>query len=313
MLGSLVVCFFALHRSVPELPDITVYLEALRDRIVGKTIEHAILASPFLLRSVDPPFDRVNGRTVVSVERLGKRLVIGLGDDLWLVLHLMIAGRLHWKKKKPARPSRRDLLSLGFATGTLTLTETGTKKRASLYIVRGRTNLRTHDPGGLELLQIDCETFRQRLTRSNHTLKRALTDPRIFSGVGNAYSDEILHHAGLSPVTLTQSLEHSEITRLFNSAREVLDQWTKRLRRQTGTKFPEKVTAFRPEMSVHGRYGEPCPTCTTKVQRIRYASNETNYCPRCQTGGKLLADRALSRLLKSDWPKTIDELESKLD
>ena len=224
MLGSRVVCFFALHRSVPELPDITVYLEALRDRIVGKTIEHAILASPFLLRSVDPPFDRVNGRTVVSVERLGKRLVIGLGDDLWLVLHLMIAGRLHWKKKKPARPSRRDLLSLGFATGTLTLTETGTKKRASLYIVRGRSNLRTHDPGGLELLQIDCETFRQRLTRSNHTLKRALTDPRIFSGVGNAYSDEILHHAGLSPVTLTQSLERSEITRLFNSAREVLDQ-----------------------------------------------------------------------------------------
>jgi formamidopyrimidine-DNA glycosylase len=294
---------------MPELPDITVYVDALRDRIAGHCLERVRVLSPFLLRSVEPPLDAAVGLRVVELERLGKRIAIGLETDLWLVLHLMIAGRLHWRDSWPARPARQTLLLLGFDTGTLTLTEAGTQKRASLHVVRGRRELARHDPGGLEVEGASAEEFRRVLERENHTLKRALTDPHLFSGIGNAYSDEILHRARLSPVLLTSKLSAEQSARLHAACRAVLSEWTARLRAQTAGTFPEGVTAFRPEMAVHGRYGEPCPICGTKVQRIRYATNETNYCPRCQTAGRLLADRSLSRLLKQDWPRSIEELD----
>ncbi len=292
---------------MPELPDITVYVEALEERVRGHVLESTRIAHPFLLRTFDPPLNALHGRRVDSLRRVGKRIALGLEDDYWLVIHLMIAGRLHWfpAGKKP----RAALASFHFDTGTLTLTEAGTQRRASLHVFGNSEQLAAHDPHGLEVLESGFETFRARLVAENHTLKRALTDPRAFSGIGNAYSDEILHHAGLSPVALTQRLDAAAIRKLYDAIRTVLPEWTRRLRADAHGGFPEKVTAFRPDMAVHGRFGLPCPECGTKVQRIRYAANETNYCPRCQTGGKLLADRALSRLLKSDWPKTVDELE----
>jgi formamidopyrimidine-DNA glycosylase len=294
---------------MPELPDITVYLEALEQRILQQRLERSRVLSPFLLRSVEPPLEAVHGATVASLERLGKRIAIGFDNDVWLVLHLMIAGRLQWRGDWPASPPRNALLALGFSSGTLLMTEAGTRKRASLHVVRGRAGLAAHERGGLELADATYERFAAVLGSVNHTLKRALTDPRLFSGIGNAYSDEILHRARLSPVTLTSRLTPEECARLYDATRNVLDEWVKRLREQANGEFPSKVTAFRDEMAVHGRYGAPCPVCGTRVQRIRYADNETNYCPRCQTGGRLLADRSLSRLLKKDWPKSIDELE----
>jgi formamidopyrimidine-DNA glycosylase len=294
---------------MPELPDITVYLEALEQRIRDRLLNRAVLKNPFLLRSVDPPLHAVEGRKVIGLRRLGKRIAIGLEGDLWLVLHLKIAGRLHWYAKDHRGKVRPSLLQLEFDDGTLTLTEAGSKRRASLHIVAGEEALRLHERGGLEVLDATFAQFRERLTRVNHTLKRALTDPTILSGIGNAYSDEILHRARLSPTAQTRHLDDMEWQRLFEATREVLMQWIQRLREQTQGRFPEKVTAFHDAMSVHGRYGKPCPVCGTEIQRIRYADNETNYCPRCQTGGKLLADRSLSRLLKDDWPKTIEALE----
>ena len=287
---------------MPELPDITVYVEALEQRVRGQALLAARIKHPFLLRTFDPPLSALEGRTVVALRRVGKRIALGFEGDLWLVFHLMVAGRLHWfaAGMKP----RAALAAFTFDSGTLTLTEAGTKRRASLHVFGSSPALAAHDPGGLEV-----QDFRARLVAENHTLKRALTDPRAFSGIGNAYSDEILHHAGLSPVALTQRLDEPSIRRLHDSIRTVLPDWTRRLRAEAGGGFPEKVTAFRADMAVHGRFGQPCRVCGTKVQRIRYAENETNYCPRCQTGGRLLADRALSRLLKSDWPKTVDELE----
>jgi formamidopyrimidine-DNA glycosylase len=292
---------------MPELPDITVYVEALEQRIRGHVLEAARIAHPFLLRTFDPPLSALQGRRVESLRRVGKRIALGFESDLWLVFHLMIAGRLHWfpAGKKP----RASLASFSFDSGTLTLTEAGTRRRAALHVFGSSRQLAAHDPGGLEVLEAGFEEFRARLVAENHTLKRALTDPRAFSGIGNAYSDEILHHAGLSPVALTQRLDAASIRKLYDSIRVVLPEWTGRLRADARGEFPEKVTAFRPDMAVHGRFGLPCPVCGTRVQRIRYAANETNYCARCQTGGRLLADRALSRLLKSDWPKTVDELE----
>ncbi len=294
---------------MPELPDIVVYIEALEKRILGQPLEHVRLASPFLLRSVNPPLSRVEGKTVRELRRVGKRIAIGLDDDLWLVLHLMIAGRLHWRPQgaKVSRP--RGLAAFDFPNGSLVLTEAGTKKRASLHVVSGEAGLSALDPGGLEVLDADLQEFTKVLTSSNHTLKRALTDPRSFSGIGNAYSDEILFEAQLSPVALTQKLKPEQIARLFDAIRRSLTQWAEKLRAEAGDEFPEKVTAFREGMAVHGRYHEPCPRCGAKIQRIRYADNETNYCANCQTGGKLLADRALSRLLREDWPRTLDELE----
>jgi formamidopyrimidine-DNA glycosylase len=294
---------------MPELPDITVYIEALEARILGQPLEGIRLASPFLLRTFDPPLKAVYGKPVHALRRLGKRIVIGFEDDLWLVLHLMIAGRLHWKQPGVKLAGRYALAAFDFPNGTLTLTEAGAKKRASLHVVCGEHALRLYDPGGLEALQADREAFRGALLRENHTLKRALTDPRLFSGIGNAYSDEILHRAGLSPLAMTEKLGDDEIDRLYEATRASLVDWTERLRLLYGQTFPEKVTAFRPDMAVHGKYGKPCPVCGTLVQRIRYADNETNYCPRCQTGGQLLADRSLSRLLRKDWPRTIEELE----
>jgi len=294
---------------VPELPDIVVYIEALEKRILGKRLDHVRIASPFLLRTVVPPVVDTEGKTVVRLRRLGKRICIGLEDDLWLVLHLMIAGRLHWRKRDAKLSPPRGLAAFDFANGTLLWTEAGSRKRASLYVVSGEDALSALDPGGLEVLESDLERFSFTLTSANHTLKRALTDPRLFSGIGNAYSDEILFDARLSPLTLTQKLKPEEIERLFVAVRKSLSQWTERLRQETGNEFPEKVTAFRSGMAVHGRYKEPCPRCQAKIQRIRYAANETNYCPNCQTAGKLLADRALSRLLREDWPKTPEELE----
>jgi formamidopyrimidine-DNA glycosylase len=294
---------------MPELPDITVYLEALEQRVRGTKLKGARVGHPFLLRTVDPPLSALFGRQVVALRRVGKRIAIGFDGDLWLVLHLMIAGRLHWFDAGTKKSARTSLAEFNFDTGTLTLTEAGTQRRAALHVFGSSAALAAHDPGGLEVLEAPYEEFRARLTAENHTLKRALTAPRTFSGIGNAYSDEILHHAGLSPVALTQKLDEASIRKLYDSIRVVLPDWTGRLRVAAHGGFPEKVTAFRPDMAVHGRFGKPCPACGTKVQRIRYAANETNYCPRCQTGGKLLADRALSRLLKSDWPKTIDELE----
>jgi formamidopyrimidine-DNA glycosylase len=294
---------------VPELPDIVVYIDALRKRIQGERMEHVRIASPFLLRTAVPPVSQAEGKKVVQLRRLGKRICIGLDNDLWLVLHLMIAGRLHWRKRDAKVSPPRGLAAFDFAHGTLLWTEAGSQKRASLHVVAGEEGLAALDPGGLEVLESDLERFAAALTSANHTLKRALSDPRMFSGIGNAYSDEILFEARLSPFALTQKLKPEEIERLFTAARTSLLQWTERLRQETGDNFPEKVTAFRPEMAVHGRYKEPCPHCQAKIQRIRYASNETNYCPTCQTGGKLLADRALSRLLREDWPKTPEELE----
>jgi len=293
---------------MPELPDITVYLEALEQRLLGTRFEGAHIAHPFLLRTVEPPLSALFGRRVTALRRVGKRVAIGFEGDHWLVLHLMIAGRLHWFAAGKRKGARAVLASFTFETGTLTLTEAGTRRRASLHILNG-AQLVAHDPGGLEVLEATYEEFRARLVSGNHTLKRALTAPRTFSGIGNAYSDEILHHAGLSPVALTQKLDEPSIRKLYDSVRTVLPEWTARLRADAHGEFPENVTAFRPDMAVHGRFGKPCPVCGTAVQRIRYADNETNYCPRCQTGGRLLADRALSRLLKADWPKTVEELE----
>jgi formamidopyrimidine-DNA glycosylase len=300
---------------MPELPDITIYIEALETRTVGSTLERIRLASPFLLRSVDPPVGEVEGKRVVGLRRLGKRIVFALEAELFLVLHLMIAGRLHWKDASPGNearpkvPGKRGLAAFDFTSGTLTLTEAGSQKRASLHLVRGERGLMSLDRGGLEVLDADLEAFHEALVFENHTVKRALTDPWLFSGIGNAYSDEILHRARLSPVKWTRRLEPEEVERLFRAAQATLREWIERLRTETGGGFPEKVTAFRPAMTVHGRYGKPCPVCGSPVQRIVYASNETNYCATCQTDGKLLADRALSRLLKGDWPRTLEELE----
>ena len=294
---------------MPELPDINVYIEALDARIRGAKLDSIRLAHPFLLRTFDPPISELNGRHVLGLRRVGKRIAIQFDNGYWLVLHLMIAGRLHWFSAGSKKSPRAVLAAFTFDTGTLTLTEAGTKRRASLFVFRDEEGLKLNDPGGLEVLDAPFEAFRARLTASNHTLKRALTAPRSFSGIGNAYSDEILHRAGLSPVMLTQKMDEAAIRKLYDAIHTVLPEWTQRLRDEAKGEFPEHVTAFRKEMAVHGRFGKPCPVCGTLVQRIRYAENETNYCPRCQTGGKLLADRALSRLLKNDWPKTIDELE----
>ena len=295
---------------MPELPDITAYIEALKPRILNQTVQEIRLSSPFLLRSVDPPISEASGKNVTNLRRLGKRIVFGLEDDLFVVIHLMIAGRLHWKEDRP-KPNRQTLVLFVFSSGTLTLTEAGSKKRASMYFVRGADALTAHDPGGLEVLDADFESFASRLTAENHTLKRALTDPHYFSGIGNAYSDEILHAAGLSPLKLTKRLDESEVLRLYEATKNTLSFWVEKLSGEAKQNFPEKVTAFRPEMSVHGRYGRPCPKCGTPVQRIVYAANEANYCPSCQTSGRLLADRALSRLLKQDWPRTLEELEQR--
>jgi formamidopyrimidine-DNA glycosylase len=299
---------------MPELPDITVYIEALETRIIGQTLEAVRIVSPFLLRTATPPVSGASGKKVLQLRRLGKRICLGLEDDLWLVLHLMIAGRLHWRATAPgaAHPKispPRGLAAFDFSNGSLLWTEAGSQKRASLHVVLGEDGLRSLDPGGLEVLNATPERFAAALLSANHTLKRALTDPRLFSGIGNAYSDEILWEAKLSPLALTQKLTVPEIKRLFEAIRSSLTHWTNHLRAEAASKFPEKVTAFREGMAVHGRYKLPCPRCGTKVQRIRYASNETNYCPTCQTSGKLLADRALSRLLREDWPRSLDELE----
>ena len=296
---------------MPELPDVTVYLEALERRILGATLQRVRLLTPFLLRSVDPPISAVAGKRVTALRRIGKRLVIALEDDLYLVIHLMIAGRLHWKAAGAKPPGKIVLAAFDFSTGTLLLTEAGTKRRAALEAVRGEAALRALDPGGIEVMEASVGQFRDALTAENHTLKRTLTDPRVVSGIGNAYSDEIFHRARLSPVKLTQSLDDDEIRRLYEATRAVLTEWIERLRADAGESFPEGVTAFRPEMAVHGRYGKPCPVCGSPVQRIVYAENETNYCARCQTGGKMLADRSLSRLLHSDWPKTLDAWEER--
>lgn len=294
---------------MPELPDITVYIEALERRVLGKPLDQARITNPFLLRTAAPPISSLEGRKVIGLRRMGKRIVFGFEDDLWLVLHLMIAGRLHWGEAGLRVTGRQVAAQFDFPNGLLWLTEAATKKRASLHLVQGEAALRQLDPGGLEVLGCTLETFSEALARENHTLKRALTDPRLFSGIGNAYSDEILHKARLSPVTLTQKLSREEIKRLHEAVQQSLQHWTALLRNQTGDGFPEKVTAFRPEMAVHGKFGQPCPVCGAKVQRIRYADNETDYCPGCQTDGRLLADRSLSLLLKKDWPKTAEELE----
>jgi len=295
---------------MPELPDITVYIEALQQRLIGQRLDRALLKNPFLLRSVEPSLQSCEGHHVTSIRRLGKRIAIGLDGDLWLIIHLMIAGRLHWYERNHRGRIRAPLLQLEFTTGTLTLTEAGSKRRASLYVAAGEAQLLEHDRAGLEVFDATLDQFRERLTQVNHTLKRALTDPRILSGIGNAYSDEILHRARLSPLTQTRTMDDPAWQRLFEATHQTLSHWTESLRQQAGGSFPEKVTAFHEAMAVHGRYGKPCPLCGTAIQRIRYADNETNYCPRCQTGGKLLADRSLSRLLKDDWPKTIEALEN---
>ena len=294
---------------MPELPDVTVYVEAIASRVLGHRLERVTISNPFLLRSFDPPPRALEGQRVHAVLRLGKRIAIGVEGDLWLVLHLMIAGRLHWYAAADKRRRRAALATFDFDNGALTLTEAGTKRRASLHVVMGRRALATHDPGGLELEDASAASFGARLTAVNHTLKRALTDPRILSGIGNAYSDEILHRARLSPLALTSTLGPADLERLFEATRAVLEEWTRRLRAEAAGEFPEGVAAFREGMAVHGRFGEPCPVCGTAVQRIRYAENETNYCPRCQTGGRVLSDRSLARLLKDDWPRTIEELE----
>jgi formamidopyrimidine-DNA glycosylase len=303
---------------MPELPDIVTYIEALEQRISGETLESVTVTAPFLLRTAEPPITSVQGRKVVALRRLGKRICVGLDEDLWLVLHLMIAGRLHWNEPSVRTQTRRAtsirspknrLATFQFSSGSLSLTEAGTQRRASLHLIQGEGSLQRLNPGGLEIFEINVDSFAEALRSENHTLKRALTDPRLLSGIGNAYSDEILWEAQLSPIALTQKLTTEEMERLFNSTRNTLTKWIKLLHLDAAGAFPEKVTAFRPEMAVHGKYQEACPRCGTKIQRIRYASNETNYCPNCQTSGKLLADRALSRLLRSDWPRTADQLE----
>jgi len=302
---------------LPELPDVTVYIEAMESRILGHELERVQIAGPSLLRTATPPIESAHGRKVTELRRIGKRIVIGLGrqnqpssrTELWLVLHLMIAGRLHWKQKRVIPDGRRTLAAFDFDSGTLTLTEAGTRKRASLHVAGSEEALRQLDPGGLEVLSATRDQFAAALQSANHTLKRSLSDPHLFSGIGNAYSDEILHAARLSPVALTQRLTDDEITRLYLATQETLISWTNRLRADAAGSFPEKVTAFREGMAAHGRYGQPCPRCGAKIQRIRYAANETNYCARCQTGGKLLADRSLSRLLRQDWPRSLEEME----
>ena len=295
---------------MPELPDILAYIRALEPRIVGKQLQRVRIASPFLLRTAQPPIEEVEGRTVRELRRIGKRIAFGFDNGLWLVLHLMIAGRLHWRPVDAKLGGRQNLAAFDFPDGSLVLTEAGSKKRASLHVVAGEEALQAHDPGGIDVFSSDFETFRAALTAENRTLKRALTDPRVLSGIGNAYSDEILHAAQLSPIALTHKLRPDEWQRLFTAVRKTLQLWIDRLQSEANTKFPEKVTAFRQDMTVHGRFGQPCPTCGEKILRIRYADNETNYCARCQTGGKVLADRSLSRLLGSDWPRTLDELEA---
>ncbi len=297
---------------MPELPDVVVYVEALAARIVDHRLQRVRIGNPFLVRSVDPPVSSLDGTTVTGVERLGKRIVIACDTDLFAVVHLMVAGRLRWRHGTAAIPKRNGVAAFDFDNGTVLFTEASKKRRASLHVVRGRDQLVAFDRGGLETLACDLATFRERLTNENHTLKRALTDPRLFSGIGNAYSDEILHAAQLSPLMLTSRLSSEQIERLYHAVRDTLAIWIDRHRMAVGDGFPEKVTAFRPEMAVHGRYGQPCPTCESPVQRIRYAENEVNYCATCQTGGKVLADRAFSRLLKEDWPRSIDEWEDRL-
>ncbi|HXV63336.1 MAG TPA: DNA-formamidopyrimidine glycosylase family protein [Vicinamibacteria bacterium] len=299
---------------MPELPDVTVYVEAIEARTRGHLFENLLLGSPFVLRSTSPAPSDLEGRRVVGARRMGKRVVIGLEDERFIVIHLMIAGRLHWKDQqasRPALPKKRGLVRFDFSSGTLTLTEAGSKKRASLHLVVGNDHLAALDPGGAEVLESSLGDFSLSLARENHTLKRALTDPRVVSGIGNAYSDEILHRAKLSPVQWTSRLRPEQVVRLYEATRATLLEWTEALRREAGDAFPEKVTAFRPKMAVHGRYGKPCPDCGTPVQRIAYAENETNYCPKCQTGGRLLADRGLSRLLRGDWPRSLEEMEER--
>jgi formamidopyrimidine-DNA glycosylase len=293
---------------MPELPDITLYIEALERRVVDQRLDAVRARSPFLVRTYDPPLSAIEGKFVREIGRLGKRIVLGFEDDFWLILHLMIAGRLHWKDRGAKFPGKGGLAAFDFANGTLLLTEAGSKHRASLHLVRGEEAVREHDPGGLDVFAATAEDFAAVLRRENHTLKRALTDPRLFDGIGNAYSDEILHRARLSPFALSWKLPDDEVARLFAATKEVLREWIERFREQVGDGFPEKVTAFRPEMAAHGKFGKPCPVCGAPVQRIRYADNETNYCPRCQTEGRILADRSLSRLLKDDWPGHLDEL-----
>lgn len=295
---------------MPELPDIAAYIHALEPRIVGQPLEHIRIASAFLLRTAQPPVTSVEGRRVRQLRRIGKRIAIGFDNDLWLVLHLMIAGRLHWKPAGAKLAGRNNLSAFDFPNGSLVLTEAGTKRRASLHVFDTEEGLHSVDPGGLEVFSSNLDSFRSALAAENRTLKRALTDPRILSGIGNAYSDEILHAAQLSPITLTHKLQPEELEKLFAATRNTLQLWIDRLQAESEVRFPEKVTAFRKDMAVHGRYGEPCPRCGEKVQRIRYANNETNYCPRCQTGGKVLADRSLSRLLGADWPRTLEDLEA---
>jgi formamidopyrimidine-DNA glycosylase len=295
---------------MPELPDIAAYIAALESRIIGKPIEHVRLASPFLVRTVEPPISSVEGRRVRELQRIGKRIAIGIEDDLWLVLHLMIAGRLHWRNPGTKLSGRNQLAALDFPNGSLVLTEAGAKRRASLHVFKGEEGLHSIDPGGIDVFSGNLAAFQAALTAENRTLKRALTDPRILSGIGNAYSDEILHAAQLSPIALTHKLNPAEWERLFDATRSTLQRWIDQLRKDAEREFPEKVTAFRKDMAVHGRYGQPCPHCGEKIQRIRYADNETNYCARCQTAGKVLADRSLSRLLGSDWPRTLEELEA---
>jgi formamidopyrimidine-DNA glycosylase len=295
---------------VPELPDIAAYIEALEPRVMGRTLERVRLGNPFLLRTLEPPLASAEGRIVAGLRRVGKRIAIRVEGDVWLVLHLMIAGRLHWRPPHPKLGGRQNLAAFDFAHGSLTLTEAGSQRRASLHVVRGEDGLRSLDPGGIDVFAVDLAAFREALTIENHTLKRALTDPRTFSGIGNAYSDEILHAARLSPIAQTRKLTGEEIARLYAATRETLALWLDRLCAEAREKFPEKVTAFRGGMAVHGRYGQPCPRCGEKVLRIRYAGNETNYCARCQTSGKVLADRGLSRLLGKDWPRTLEELEA---
>jgi formamidopyrimidine-DNA glycosylase len=294
---------------MPEYPDVTVYIEALSERVLNQPIQKIRIASPFVLRSFDPPIGAAEEKRVVALRRLGKRIVFELEENLFLIVHLMIAGRFHWKPKGAKIARKYGQAAFDFPSGTLLLTEAGTKKRASIHLVRGESALCEHDPGGLEVLEASFEQFREALTRENHTLKRSLTDPHVFSGIGNAYSDEILHRAKLSPIRLTQQMKDDEIRQLYRAIRESLAEWVERLRQERGSGFPEKVTAFRPDMAVHGKYGKPCPVCGSPVQRIVHAENETNYCAKCQTGGKLLADRSLSRLLKDDWPRTLEELE----
>ena len=295
---------------MPELPDVTVYVEALRRRVQGHPLRQARVRGPFLLRTASPPIESSFGKTVNEVRRVGKRIAFGFEGGLWLAVHLMIAGRFHWKGRAPELSAKNHLAAFEFDTGWLLLTEAGSQHRAALHVVAGEDGLRSLDAGGIEVLESDPASFEASLRLENHTLKRALTDPRLFSGIGNAYSDEILHRARLSPVAMTQRLDAESLDRLFRATQEVLLEWIDRLRREAGEKFPEKVTAFRPEMAAHGKYGQPCPRCGAKIQRIRYASNETNYCPNCQTGGRLLADRGLSRLLREDWPRSLEELEA---